>query len=133
MRSGSRRRRAEEGGETKEEWTIYGFFLPLPPLLPLMLDEKSAGRSDTEEERAHMSFLPSSGFVLASVRDSAMQRCRLERRGGEDGSSVAEGKTMKPDRSPLLALSFDKLVSSSSWGGAASFQGQQMQLGREGG
>ena len=116
------------GGETKEEWTIYGFFLPLPSLPPLMLDEKSAGRSDTEEERAHMSFLPSSGFVLASVRDSAMQRCRLERRGGEDGSSVAEGQTMKPDRSPLHALSFDKLVSSSSWS-TASFRGQQMQLG----
>ena len=68
------------GGGTKEEWTIYGFFLPLPSLLPLMLDEKSAGRSDTEEERAHMSFLPPSGFVLASVCDSAVQR--LERGRG---------------------------------------------------
>ena len=46
------------------EWTIYGFFLPLPLSLPL-LDEKSAARSDTEE-RAHMSFLPSSSFPLDS-------------------------------------------------------------------
>ena len=88
-----------------------------------------AARSDTEEERAHMSFLPSSGFVLASVRDSGVVW-----RGGEDGSSVAEGQTMKPDRSPLLALSFDKLVSSSSWGAAPPLsRGSKCSWGREGG
>ena len=124
--------REEEGGETEEEWTIYGFFLPLP-LLPLMLDEKSAARSDTEEERAHMSFLPSSFPVDSFWRLYVTAPCSgvVWRGEGEDGS-VAEGQTMKPDRCLLLALSFDKLVSSSSWG-AASFQGQQMQLGREGG
>ena len=124
-KEGRRGRRDQRGMDNL--WVLPAAALSL---LPLMLDEKSAGRSDTEEERAHMSFLPSSGFVLASVCDSAVQR--LER--GEDGSSVAEGQTMKPDRSPLLALSFDKLVSSSSWGAAPPLsRGSKCSWGREGG
>ena len=95
--------REEEGGETKEEWTIYGFFLPLP-LLPLMLDEKSAARSDTEEERAHMSFLPSSFPVDSFWRLYVTAPCSLERRGGgqqRGGRANNEARSMPPAR-PLL-------------------------------